>query len=92
MSRKYDIEIAEPNDLFQDSKGNMWLVIGRCDVPVIYMQQLALPSQPNSQLRKRDGGITGEMWDGFRKIGHLGSAEMEKTDIKEEIITEPLKE
>ncbi len=86
MSR--DIDKAQPNDLFQDEKGNMWVVIGRCDDPVIYMEQVQLPGQPKIQLRKRDGGITGNMWDGFKNIGHLRGPEDQTIKSGETVTTQ----
>ena len=61
-----DIRDAKPHDVYADAKGNLWRVIGVCGEPTVILQEI----EPDADIEpiQLSGGISGQMWQGFRRI------------------------
>ncbi len=57
---------AEPADLYVDDSGKLWRVIGTCGEPTVYIQEVETLT-PDSPVT-RSGGVSGIMWNGFKRI------------------------
>jgi hypothetical protein len=61
---------AEPGDIYVDAEGKLWRVLWTCREPTVCLQAvensaLFSGSPPDST---RQGGISGQMWHGFKRI------------------------
>lgn len=63
------INPQSPGEIYEDNKGDRWLVVSMCQEPTVTMQQIQ-PVWHDSDARpyQQGGGVTGLMWQGFRKI------------------------
>jgi hypothetical protein len=57
---------AELMDVYADSSGKLWRVVGICGEPTIIVQEIESLS-PESPVQ-RHGGISGAMWFGFKRV------------------------
>jgi len=57
---------AEPNDVYADADGKLWRVVGVCGEPTVIVQEIETQT-PDSPVR-RSGGVSGLMWQGFKRI------------------------
>ena len=63
------IRPESPGEIYEDKNGNRWLVMSLCNEPTVKMQRIVAhwsEGQPVPQ--QQEGGITGLMWDGFKKV------------------------
>lgn len=61
---------AHPGDIYRDREGRIWHVYAICPEPTVYVEELTAKSSPIPLLpRKQSGGVSGQMWDGFVKLG-----------------------
>jgi len=60
---------AEPGEIYEDAKGDRWLVISILPEPSVTMQRIQPQYFDNSpKPDQQGGGISGAMWNGFAKI------------------------
>lgn len=61
---------AEPGDIYVDSSDQLWRVVGICHQPTVIMERVEpLPGKPTCCAPNRmSGGVTGFMWNGFKRI------------------------
>jgi hypothetical protein len=58
-----------PGEIYEDSKGRRWLVMSLCNEPTVTMQQVLPQWHENTMMPfTQSGGITGLMWNGFKKV------------------------
>jgi len=57
---------AKPNDIYVDSDGKLWRVVGICGEPTVTMQEIE-SATPDSPIRK-SGGVSGYMWSSFKRV------------------------
>lgn len=68
-----DVHKAKPNDVFVDVDGKLWRVISICGEPTVSMREIECTEQIRAgktfypPVEKR-GGISGQMWEGFKRI------------------------
>jgi hypothetical protein len=57
---------AELGDLYVDGTGKLWRVIALCGEPAVHFQEVEMQT-PDSPVR-RSGGVSGLMWNGYKRI------------------------
>ena len=63
------IDPHHPGEIYEDDKGNRWLVVSMCHEPTVTMQMIEPHWQDNQPAPIRQGGgVSGLMWNGFRKV------------------------
>ena len=64
-----DIRDAGPMDIYVDSNGKLWRVVGVCMEPTVIVEEI----EPEDWTRRAriNGGISGAMWNGWRRIYSL---------------------
>ena len=63
------IRPESPGEIYEDRTGQRWFVVSLCNEPTVTMQQIQPHWGENWPApNKQSGGITGLMWDGFRKV------------------------
>jgi hypothetical protein len=70
---------AQPGDIYLDARGCLWKVVGTWHEPVIDMVQIDDPRVPmleNSMRPHQLGGVSGLMWQGFKRIHRLEDLKM----------------
>ncbi len=61
-----EIHDAKPNDIYVDADGKLWRVLGVCGEPTVLVEEIE-KQQPYEPVQKH-GGISGWMWEGFKRI------------------------
>lgn len=66
MSR---INPQHPGEIYEDKDGGRWLVVSMCQEPTVTMQRIE-PCWADNQPApiQQGGGVSGLMWDGFKKV------------------------
>lgn len=62
---------AEPGDIYADFNGKLWRVTGTCSEPTVYVEEVEpFCGEAGSVWQKvrRSGGVSGLMWQGFKRI------------------------
>jgi hypothetical protein len=60
---------AEPGDIYVDAEGKLWRVLWTCREPTVCLQAVEPPPTLLSNgSQQRQGGISGQMWHGFKRI------------------------
>lgn len=58
-----------PGEIYEDKKGNRWLVVTVCNEPTVRMQRIhPVWDSDSPPPESQHGGMTGLMWDGFKKV------------------------
>ena len=57
-----------PGEIYEDKNGNRWLVISICNEPTVRMQRIEPAWNATDIATVQHGGMTGMMWDGFKKV------------------------
>lgn len=63
-----DVAEAQPGDVFVDEAGRIWKVMSKCDEPSVYMECLEKAASEREGESSMRGGVSGRMWDGFKRI------------------------
>jgi len=58
---------AVPGDLYADAQGKLWRVISVCPEPTVTVEEVE-PQEGATEKRRRDGGVSGYMWNGYQRI------------------------
>jgi hypothetical protein len=58
---------ALPGDVYADAEGRLWRVTAICQEPSVEVEAVEDLSPDGKPLR-RSGGVSGLMWQGFRRV------------------------
>jgi len=74
---------AELGDVYVDDAGKLWRVVGICGEPTVIAQEVETLT-PESPVKK-SGGVSGFMWNGFKRIHRpLKAKEPERPSRRED--------
>jgi hypothetical protein len=62
------LDLQSPGEIYEDEKGNRWLVVSMCQEPTVTMQAIEPFREDCPPPKRLSGGVSGYMWQGFRKI------------------------
>lgn len=65
------MSIGIPNgvgEIYEDRNGSRWIVTGYWTDPVVIMQKIEPYWDAEMEPIKLQGGVRGQMWDGFKKV------------------------
>jgi len=65
------IHDAEPGDIYVDDSGKIWRCISICPEPTVKFVEIEQTQGAQARL-SRDGGVSGLMWKGWRRIWRKG--------------------
>lgn len=60
---------AQPGDVYVDAQGKLWRVFSYCSQPTVGVEEIEKNGDYADDQRVRmNGGVSGLMWDGFKRI------------------------
>lgn len=66
------IEDAQPGDVYVDEHGILWSIVGLIREPAIVARRMIVSGVEDDKHEKIVGGVSGTMWDGFKRIYRSG--------------------
>lgn len=60
---------ASPQDIYIDAAGKLWRVVSICHEPTVTVEEIEKTTDnPYANRVRKSGGVSGLMWDGFKRI------------------------
>lgn len=56
---------AEPGDIYVDSRGRLWRIVGTWHEPVVIAEEI---ERHNATPQRQTAGVSGLLWHGFERI------------------------
>jgi streptogramin lyase len=63
---------AEPQDIYVDAQGKLWRCIGMISEPTALFEEVE--AEALNINRRQYGGVSGLMWNGFKRIYRRGES------------------